>query len=257
MEKVNIFGFNFLSMNDYDNLLWELENGVELQQGELPFLITPNVDQVVKYNRRENANLRAQMAKAKYILPDGQPLVWVSKLTSRKLRSRLTGSDFFPQLWRHIVKTNRSTAFIVSSQKVVDRLKEERPSISSFIPSFYSLDDAKHEAIINEAAFTLLKEEHPEYLIIGLGYPKQERLAISLLAKCEQEDIEPPFMFLLGASAEFYTKVKKRAPQLYRRVGLEFMHRFFSEPRRMLKRYFIDDLAFFPLALHEILKKTP
>jgi N-acetylglucosaminyldiphosphoundecaprenol N-acetyl-beta-D-mannosaminyltransferase len=81
-------------------------------------------------------------------------------------------------------------------------------------------------------------------------------LALALLREMKAEGIDPPLMFLIGASMEFYTKVKKRAPKVYQKLGVEFLHRLFSEPRRMAKRYLVDDLVFFPMAIKEIFKKT-
>jgi len=253
LERANLFGFDFISSTDYDNLLWDLENGVHLEEEDLPILITPNVDQIVKYHKRENSNLRHQMTRAKYILPDGQPLVWLSKFKANKLRARLTGSDFFSLLWKHIISSAKRTSFVLSSKDVAAALKSEYSRISHFVPTFYSVSNPQEHAIIVDAVFTMVKENQSQYLIIGLGFPKQEYLALSLLERCKDEDVKPPLMFLLGASMEFYTRVKKRAPKIYQKMGLEFLHRIISEPKRMVKRYLYDDLAFLPLAFKELI----
>lgn len=253
LQKANLFGFHFLSASDYDNLLWDLEKGTVLAEHELPILITPNVDQIVKYHKRENENLRKRMIHAKYILPDGQPLVWLSKLKRKKLESRLTGSDFFPLLWKHSIAAGKKVSLVLSKQEVADALKKEDPKMNYLVPSFYQVSDANEHAIIVDAVYTMVKEREADYLIIGLGFPKQEYLALALIERCREEGVDPPLMFLLGASMEFYTQVKKRAPKIYQKMGLEFLHRILSEPRRMLKRYLVDDLAFLPLAFKELL----
>lgn len=255
MEKVKLFGFDFVSMTDYDELLWELESGCKVGSDELPMLITPNVDQTVKYHQKEHSSLFSRIAYAKYILPDGQPLVWVSKFKVNRLKARLTGSDLFEPLWRHISRSEKNVCMVLSSGEIGERLKAEYDNMDYFVPSFYSIYDAREYSLVIEAAMSMIRVNKPEYLILGIGFPKQEYLALALLREMKAEGIEPPLMFLLGASMEFYTKVKKRAPLIYQRVGLEFLHRLLSEPKRMVKRYLFDDLAFFPMALKEILKK--
>lgn len=61
-----------------------------------------------------------------------------------------------------------------------------------------------------------------------------------------------PLFLLLGASYEFHAGLKKRAPMIFQKLGLEFFHRFLSEPKRMFRRYFVDDMVFFKLALKEL-----
>jgi len=70
-----------------------------------------------------------------------------------------------------------------------------------------------------------------------------------------ERGIDLPKTFLLGASFEFYLGTKKRAPMFYQKMGIEFVHRVITEPRRMVKRYLIDDLAFIPIAIREMRKK--
>lgn len=253
LQKAKLFGFDFLSSSDYDNLLYDLESGAVLEGAELPILITPNVDQIVKYHKRENDDLRKRMRRAKYILPDGQPLVWLSKLKRDKLPARLTGSDFFPLLWKHSIASGKRVSLVLSKQEVADALKKEAPGVNYLVPSFYDVKDQAEHAIIVDATYTMVLEQQADYLIVGLGFPKQELLALALLERMEEDEVEPPLIFLLGASMEFYTQVKQRAPRIYQKMGLEFLHRIISEPKRMVKRYLVDDLAFLPLAFKELL----
>jgi len=88
-----------------------------------------------------------------------------------------------------------------------------------------------------------------------LRYPKQEMLIINLHEKLNQKNIKLPVFFNLGASYEFYTGIKNRAPKWMQKIGLEWLHRFLSEPKRTFKRYFYDDLYIFILFLKELLNK--
>ncbi len=63
-----------------------------------------------------------------------------------------------------------------------------------------------------------------------------------------------PLFLLMGASFEFYLGLKKRAPVIWQKAGLEWFYRFTQEPHRLFKRFFIDDLQFFPIVAREFLK---
>ena len=101
MQTVSIFGMDFLSAEDHQIVLEYFRIHDEAPDGLLPFLITPNVDQVVKLHRKENQDLLVQLRSACIILPDGQPIVWASKwkFRSNGLKTRLTGSDLFPEMF--------------------------------------------------------------------------------------------------------------------------------------------------------------
>ncbi len=256
MDKVSLFGMQFISMSDYDDLLWELEHSCELEKKGLPVLITPNVDQTVKYHQHQHRSLFQRISNARYILPDGQPLVWVSRFKPRKLKARLTGSDLFRPLWSHIKASGKKVSMVLSSEAIADHLRAEHPAMRHYVPPFYSIYNAREYHLVVEATMSMIRANPPEYLVLGLGFPKQEYLTLALLREMKAEGIKPPLIFLLGASMEFYTGTKKRAPKIYQRFGLEFLHRLLSEPKRMARRYLVDDLAFFPMALKEIMGRS-
>ncbi len=68
-----------------------------------------------------------------------------------------------------------------------------------------------------------------------------------------EQPVRGCFVLLLGASFEFYFGIKSRAPGWMQRNGLEWLHRFASEPRRMWKRYTVDNFRFAWMSLKELL----
>ena len=103
--------------------------------------------------------------------------------------------------------------------------------------------------------FPLLLQQEPDFVFLGLRYPKQEMLIVNLHNKLKAANSKMPLFFNLGASYEFYTGMKSRAPKWMQNIGLEWLHRFLSEPKRTFKRYFYDDLYIFILFLKEFLRK--
>ena len=258
IERVRLFGFDFVSDHNYDQILNEISRGIRCEENQLPLMITPNVDQIVKFNRSKNARLYETLKQAYFALPDGQPIVTLSKFKkTSKLKSRLTGSDFFPLLWKQISSNSEPVALILPREEIADVLKKENAGAHVYVPPFFDVNDEIELSSIVEASFELIQSSKAKHLIIGLGFPKQELLFLEIYERCIQENVEMPFTYLLGASMEFYTGAKTRAPKIYQKLGMEFLHRLFSEPRRMARRYLIDDIGFVPLAWRELTNRNP
>lgn len=257
MERKELFGLPFLADTSNAGVLnellaWPLPPD---HPGELPILSTPNVDQVVKLLRPGNSAIHARIAKARYVLPDGQPIVWASKWKKGyELPARITGSDLFPALWPSLVKDKRSIFMVLANDAIGKKLQDELPTMRYIVPPFYAMESAGERTVIEEVVAELAARP-ADYLFLGLGFPKQERLAFGVIDALKAHGKSVPLTLLLGASFEFYAGFKKRAPGIFQKLGLEFFHRFLTEPRRMFRRYFIDDVAFFRLAWKEIRKK--
>ncbi|MBK7110387.1 MAG: WecB/TagA/CpsF family glycosyltransferase [Bacteroidetes bacterium] len=98
----------------------------------------------------------------------------------------------------------------------------------------------------------------PEYIFIGIRFPKQNYIAFELLDNLQKQGYsksEMPLCLLLGASYEFYLDIKKRAPAIWQKTGMEWFYRFTQEPGRLFKRYFIDDMQFVSIFMKEYFKK--
>ena len=250
IDTVKLFGFDFVSAPDYGPIFDYLDNR-KSDGDKLPLIITPNVDQLVKYHRKENAELLSTLQNAELVLPDGQPIVWTSKLkrNSAPLASRLTGSDLFPQLWEYLKEKNKRVFFILPNARLGDQLKAEYSEAQYYAPPYFSLESEEEYSTVLEHCLEQIRFFKPDHVSIGLGFPKQEQLALDIHRHTPEQDI----MFsLLGASFEFYLGEKSRAPKWMQNLGLEFLHRLLSEPGRMAKRYLIDDMAFIPLLIREL-----
>ncbi len=253
MKTVVLFDLDFISDQDYDAVIEEVLDWKEGSSTKLPLLITPNVDQIVKMHRSENGYISNLLSEAQWVLPDGQPLVWLSKVIygGNALQKRLTGSDFFPLIWKSIQATGRKVFFVVPNEALGLRFKEEYKGSNYYCPPFFSVYNPEERDEQFAKVMEAISSFKPDFLFIGLGFPKQELMASFLLDRLYSTNATPPVTMLLGASFEFYFGTKKRAPKVFQKLGLEFLHRLLSEPKRMFKRYLVDDLAFFPLAFKE------
>lgn len=248
IKTQHIFNLNFVAADNFDAIIKTIiEQPIDVNY--FPVVITPNVDLTVHLNK--NLPILNRFQKARFILPDGAPIIWFSKLLNRPLKKRLAGSDLFPLAWKAIIKNKKSVFLIVPSEEVKSGLEKEYAAAQFYIPPFF---DAIEKDVETEAQkiLPLLIQHQPDYVFLGLRYPKQEMLIINLHDKLNNQNAKMPLFFNLGASYEFYTGLKSRAPIWMQNFGLEWLHRFLSEPKRTFKRYFYDDLYIFVLFFKEI-----
>ena len=78
-------------------------------------------------------------------------------------------------------------------------------------------------------------------LLVGVGAPKQEKWIMKYRKFLPEIDL---FMGL-GATIDFEAKTLKRSPRFMQQIGMEWLYRCIQEPKRLFKRYFIDDIRFF------------
>jgi N-acetylglucosaminyldiphosphoundecaprenol N-acetyl-beta-D-mannosaminyltransferase len=103
----------------------------------------------------------------------------------------------------------------------------------------------------------MMQEHQPEFVFLGIRFPKQNRIALGMMGydyatgELTDTDKQIPLFLLLGASYEFYLNLKKRAPVFWQKIGMEWFYRFTQEPGRLFRRYFIDDIQFFPIVWKE------
>jgi len=249
-----LFDFDFISSKDNNIIINNIINEHNSYIEKNPFLITPNVDQIVKFNEQKMKSIKDFYKNSEYILPDGQPIVWSSRFLGKSLISRLTGSDFFVEFWNEVKKTNTTVFMVVPNNFVADYLEKEYINCKCYVPTMFSIHENSYKIVKKEIKKMIINFS-PKYFFVGLGFPKQEILAKDIYEEMTTKNIQFPLTLLLGASFEFYVGEVKRAPIWMQKNGLEWFYRFMQEPRRMFKRYFIDDTKFLLIVIREYLKK--
>jgi N-acetylglucosaminyldiphosphoundecaprenol N-acetyl-beta-D-mannosaminyltransferase len=255
-HTINLFGLDFISARNHEVFLEQLidyRNQPNYKQ-KLPFVITPNADQVIKLDNPQKRTLKEQLSQALFILPDGESIILFSRLIRKPLQARLTGSDLFPLLWQHAKQQREKILVIVSEESVGMKLKEDYEDIIYYTPPFFQAKSVEFNKICTDN-FNLINKFNPKYVIIGVGFPKQEFLGLALYTKLQAAGMDSPLFLFLGASAEFYVGIKKRAPRFLQKLGLEWLHRLLLEPRRMWRRYLLGMVPLFFLYIKEFRKE--
>lgn len=242
MKTTQILGYNFIYGYTYQEISDLIITDIQ-QNNIVTNVFTPNAHGIVSYSDLPDTNKFCQQSK--YILPDGQPIVWLSRFASNRIKHRLTGSDLFPVLFSKLNNTEHQLLFILSDHFLSDRFKAISNNSMCYVPPFIDLFDQK--GMINEASaiFELIKNNAIKAVFLGISEPKQGVLAKLVTEIMEREKYTKGCIFLfLGASYEFYFDIKKRAPRWMQKSGLEWLYRLLKEPKRLLKRYTITNTRF-------------
>ena len=209
--------------------------------------VVVNVDKLVK--ARDDADLRRIINECALINADGMPVVWASRLLGKPLKERVAGVDLFESLMQRSAQRGWRVYLLGAREEIVAKVKAvyERRS-----PGWWSPDtematgtDEEEPGVVEQ-----IKAARPDILFVAISSPKKERF----LGRYQAE-MKIPFAMGVGGTFDVAAGKVRRAPLWMQKTGLEWFYRFLQEPRRMFRRYFIDDMAFGGMILRELLKR--
>ena len=214
-----------------------------IKKREIIQVIFPNVDQIVKIEK--DSKFAKVTKESDLILVDGHPLMWIASRYGRPFKEKIPGSAFVFKLCSLAIEKNYSIFLLGAAEGVADiaaeRLKNEYKGINivgTYSPPFgFEKDEAELEKIN-----TKLKESKADILLVGMGVPKQEYFIADNKLK-----YQIPVSLSVGATIDFIAGVQKKAPQWMSDIGFEWFYRLITNPKRMFKRYIIDDTQIFAL----------
>jgi N-acetylglucosaminyldiphosphoundecaprenol N-acetyl-beta-D-mannosaminyltransferase len=215
----------------------EIERLVDAGQGGTVF--TPNVDHVVQVEH--NPAFRAAYDEASLCLVDGQPLIWASHLLGAPLPEKISGSDLILPLM-HRAERRRWRVYLVGGAPGVGVLAANKLK-KQFDVEFVGIDAphvaADGRAVDEESLLERIRQARPHILLVAFGAPKQE-----LFIHGAFSSIRPAVAIGVGAGFDFIAERVRRAPRWMSKSGLEWLFRLAQEPRRLAKRYLVDDPQF-------------
>jgi N-acetylglucosaminyldiphosphoundecaprenol N-acetyl-beta-D-mannosaminyltransferase len=205
--------------------------------------VVVNVDKLVKASR--DPGLRRIINECALINADGMPVVWASRLLGKPLKERVAGIDLFEALMRRAGEKGWRVFLLGAREEVVravcDAYQRKYPqlAIAGYRNGYWS--DEEEAAVVEQ-----IQSSRAELLFVAISSPKKEQF----LGRY-QAAMQIPFAMGVGGTFDVAIGKVKRAPRWMQRAGLEWFYRFLQEPRRMFRRYFIDDLAFIWLLIKE------
>lgn len=209
------------------------------------YVVTPNVDHIVKLE--VDSEFQEVYKEADLILTDGMPLIWISKIKKNPIKEKVSGSDLFPEVCKLASQKGYKIFLLGAAEgvaaKAAENLKlkyKKLNVVGTYSPS-YGFE--KNEDEINKI-IDMINEVKPDILAVGLGAPKQEKFLYKFRKK-----LNVPVSLAIGASIDFEAGNINRAPKWMQKSGLEWFYRLCKEPKRMFKRYLIDDIKIAKLVI--------
>lgn len=206
-------------------------------------LVTPNVDHLVKLQK--DKDFYEVYRKADWVVCDSNIVCRASKLLKKPLPEAIPGSSFFTDYYMYHKDDPDCRIFLLgAAEGIAEKAMRNINSkvgrdivVGAHSPSFgFEKNESECQDLVR-----MVNGSGATVLLVGVGAPKQEKWIM------KYKDMMPgvKLFMALGATIDFEAETLKRAPEAWRKLGLEWLYRFLKEPKRLFKRYFIDDMKFF------------
>jgi N-acetylglucosaminyldiphosphoundecaprenol N-acetyl-beta-D-mannosaminyltransferase len=190
---------------------------------------------------QDDPQLRDIHNEAGLVVPDGMPMVWLSKLAGVKHADRVYGPDLMLELCRRSGRSGPTHYLYGGAEGVGEllrrRLLERFPElriVGTYCPPFRPLTVDEEESIAAD-----INDSGADIVWVGLSTPKQERWMHAMRPR-----LTSAVLIGVGAAFDFHAGLKSQAPRWMQRSGLEWLYRMVSEPKRLSRRYLKNNPRF-------------
>ncbi len=218
--------------------------------GESRYVCVANVHMVME--AYDDPAFRSIVNGADFVTADGMPLVWVQRILGFRNARRVYGPDLTPLLCEAAARERLPVAFYGATPEVreamVASLRRTFPGLQvaySASPPFTDLSMAEEREVVEA-----INASGARIVFVGLGCPKQERWMARNAGRIHA------VMLGVGAAFDFIAGAKPKAPPVLQSVGLEWLFRLLSEPRRLWKRYAYHNPRFVVGVTRELLHRS-
>ncbi len=241
--RVNILGTEIdnLTMTEF---LESLDRGI---------VFTPNVDHIMRL--RKDAEFRQAYTVADYSTCDSTIVLWAARFLGTPIMEKLSGSDIFPAFCTYHQYNDEMRIFLAGAaegvakraQAILNQKMGREMVVGAYSPPFgFEKSEAECDRIIE-----MVNQSGATVLALGVGAPKQEKW----IAKHYHRFAHVRIFMGIGATIDFEAGEKPRSPKWMSNLGIEWVYRLASEPKRLWKRYLIEDAPFLWLVLLEKFKR--
>ena len=200
-----------------------------------------------------NSNIQKKINSFDIKAPDGFPVAKASRFLYNNNQKRVDGYKVFHETIKNGIDSNLSHYFYGSNEKVVTlmikKLKKEYPEINI---SGYECPPVKTYKELCEREFVeKMIEQNANVIWVSLGFPKQEEFILMLKNKFNIDSN----IVGIGAVFEWVAGTKIKAPEWVANLGFEWVFRLIQEPKRLFRRYLIDNFLFIIYFTRQYLRK--
>ncbi len=190
---------------------------------------------------QSNAHLRGVLNGAFLNAPDGMPMSWVGWLQGHTQMDRVYGPDFMANMCRLSVSKKYRHYLYGGQPGVALALKTVLQTrfpglqvVGTYTPPFRNLTPDEEASLMED-----VWSAKPDILWVGLSTPKQECFMAEYVDR-----LRVPLLVGVGAAFDFHTGRREDAPGWMKRAGLQWLHRLLQDPRRLWKRYLLNNPVF-------------
>ncbi|MFJ7825472.1 WecB/TagA/CpsF family glycosyltransferase [Psychrobacillus sp. NPDC096623] len=227
-----------VSLLTYEGIINDLEN--RIQREEQSTIIAVNPEKII--TAQKDATVKKLINNATYQIADGVGVLLASKLKGGNLKSRVTGVDMMATLLAFAANKQHSVYFYGAKEETVklaiNNIQQEHPSIQV---AGYTNGYDKDEATLVEK----IQASGAKILFVALGSPKQELWIERNMAKLSNVKVFQG----VGGSFDVFSGTVKRAPAIFRKLGLEWLYRLIASPSRLKRQLNL------PIFLFRVLKE--
>ncbi len=208
-------------------------------------LVTPNIDHLMILEHDDE--FRRCYSEAEWVVCDSRIIYFCSQLLSKPLPEAIPGSSFFTAYYTYHRNDPGCRIFLLGAAPGIAAEARRRINLSvgrEIIVGEYSpVKGFEHDPEESERMIRAIAVSEATVVAVGLGAPKQEKWIVAHRHRLPDVHL----WMAIGATIDFEAGNVRRAPLIMQRLGLEWLYRFTQEPRRLFRRYFINDIRFFPL----------
>ena len=234
MPPVNVLGVSVDRLTP-DTLI---EQALALNPGDKTATVMYANIHVLNTSRRDR-DLRPILNNADIVYCDGSGVRLGAWLLGHRIPPRMTGADWMEQLCTACAGRGTSLYLLGSRPGVADRAAEALQAQCRGLNVVGTHHGYLQDPAVSAAAITAINAARPHILFVGMGTPIQERWIFE-----HRQELEVPVVWAVGALFDFIGGFQRRAPRWMLDHHLEWLHRFWVDPKRMWRRYIVGNPLF-------------
>lgn len=243
-QRINVLGVG-VSLVNMNRALDQIDEWIE--NGERTYVCVTSVHGVMEAQR--STDLRGIINHAGMVTPDGMPLVWLGRAKDKSV-TRVYGPDLLLAEVARSATSGHRHFFYGGGPGVASRLAKQLQNrfpglkvVGTIEPPFAPL-----ERLATQDTAAAINQAQPDVVWVGISTPKQERWMAAM-----RSQLQAPVLIGVGAAFDFHSGSVRQAPTWMQRSGLEWLFRLITEPRRLWRRYLVNNPWFvWSLALQRL-----
>ena len=201
---------------------------------------------------RKDAELTAFFQLADLIEVDSTPLLAWAQLVARRGRRfhRCTYLDWRVDFWPRAVTEGWRVFYLGGAPGVAaraaERLRSRYPGAQIAVRDGYFDMTAGSDAA--KSVTDAVKAFRPHIVFVGMGMPRQEAWIVR-----NHQALGPCALFSVGAAFDYEAGAQRAAPRWMGRMGMEWLFRLATDPRRLFRRYCLEPWVLIPDAVGDLI----